>query len=293
MHQHNYDVAIAYRVYPKVSTSSPPPPVFGDDKFKLVEFCFQSFVNSLGGIRAKLWVLLNGCPPCYEAIFSERWAAQDLTILNYPSVGAGVTLSEQFRILREQADAPIVHFAEDDYYYLPGQYKVAVDFLRETPDADFATIYESSDFYTADLHDMRYEKRPFGGKEWMSCISTTHTFLAKRSVLMECQGMFEHLSKCYKGRTIPDLAMWMALTKKRVFNPYKFLLWSLSHRWFWAGSMVMSWYFCWRQIVFGRRYSLWQAHPCTGTHMVSGLESPGVDWRSMFNKQLAETVPIE
>ena len=283
----SYDVAVAYRIYPKISTSGNPPPVFPDDKLKLAEFCLRSYKNSLGGLRVKMWALLNGCPPEYEAMFKSIWPPEDLVVLHYAGVGPGKTVHEQTRILLEQTDAEIVHFAEDDYFYLPGQLPAAVDFFRQNPDADFIAPYESSDFYEIDLHRMRFETRPAGGRIWSACLSATHTFMARRSSLIECQDLIHRLFRAYQGRTIPDLGMWAALTKKRVFNPVKFIQWSLTHRWFWAGSMFLSWYHCWRQILFGRRYKLWSPHPCLANHMVVGLEAPGVDWQKEFQKQPA------
>jgi len=287
MSQFSYDVAVAYRIYPKVSnTCNNHPPIFGEDKLKLAELCLQSFKSSLGGLRVKLWALLNNCPPAYEAIFNKLWAPEDLVLVRYPGVGPGTTLHEQVRILMEQTDAEIVHIAEDDYFYLPDQFHLAVDFLKHNPDADFVTPYENFDYYTADLNKLPYEKRAFGGKEWNSCVSTTHTFLAKRAALIECQNLIHRLFRATRGQTIPDLAMWMALTKKRIFNPIKFIRWLIPHR-FWSGSMVLAWYYCWRQILFGRRYTLWSPHPTIATHMLAGLEAPGIDWQKEFQRQLA------
>ena len=87
MSQYSYDVAVAYRIYPKMS--SPTPPVFAEDKLQLSEFCLKSFKNSLGGLRVKLWVLLNNCPPVYETLFTQLWPAEDLVLVRYPGVGPG------------------------------------------------------------------------------------------------------------------------------------------------------------------------------------------------------------
>src|SRR5262249_4754019 len=152
-----------------------------------VEFCLDSFKNSTEGLRVKMWAILNNCPPAYESLFTSRFAPNDLTLVRFPGVGAGITLQEQTRILREQTDAEIVFFAEDDYFFLPGQLHLGIDFLKQNADADFACVFESADFYTADLHNMDFEKREFGGKVWSSCVSSTHTFLSKRSSLLNCQ----------------------------------------------------------------------------------------------------------
>jgi hypothetical protein len=287
MSQFSYDVAVAYRIYPKISKSKHTPQVFPKDKLKLAEFCLKSFKNSLGGVRIKLWVLLDNCPPAYERMFTQLWPPEDLVLMRYPGVGDGATLREQARILMEQTDAKIVYFAEDDYFYLPNQFPLVVDFLKQNPDADFVAPLESSDFYTADLHNFSRETREFGGKKWNACVSTTHTFLGRRNALIECQKIF----RASYGRISPDLSKWMALTKIRVFNPIKFVKWSLTHRWFWAGSIVISWYFCWRQILFGRRYTLWSPHPAIANHMGTGVESPGIDWQKEFQRQTASIPP--
>ena len=57
-----YDLAIAYRVYPVVSKPAQSLPL-GEDKYLLSEVCFRSFKESLGTLRAKIWVLLDSCPP--------------------------------------------------------------------------------------------------------------------------------------------------------------------------------------------------------------------------------------
>jgi hypothetical protein len=291
MSQVSYDLAVAYRIYPKISIScANRPPIFSEDKLKLAELCLKSFKNSLGGLRVKLWALLNGCPTAYESIFTKLWAPEDLVLVRYPGVGAGTTLHEQARILMEQADAEIVHFAEDDYFYLPDQFHLAVDFLKQNPDADFVAPYQGLGVYPGDTENLSRETRVFGGKDWNSCVSTTHTFLAKRAALIECQDLFHRLFRALRGRGVPDLAMWMALTKKRVFNPIKFIYWLVPHR-FWAGSMVLAWYYCWRQILFGRRYTLWSPHPAIATHMVAGLEAPGIDWQKEFQRQMAGGLP--
>ena len=170
MSKFSYDLAVAYRVYPKISTNGNPPPVFPDDKLKLSEFCLRSFKNSLGGLRTKLWAILDGCPPAYEEMFKRVWGSEDLVVIQHnPRVGGGKTLYEQFLILMEQTDAEIVHFAEDDYFYLPGQFKLAVDFLKENVDADFVGPFESHDLYKIDLHNMPFEKREFGEIGRASC----------------------------------------------------------------------------------------------------------------------------
>jgi hypothetical protein len=68
-----YDVAVVYRIYPKVAKPALGLP-FSDDKERLSEVCLQSFRRSLGTLRAKVWVLLDGCPPQYADMFRRVFA---------------------------------------------------------------------------------------------------------------------------------------------------------------------------------------------------------------------------
>jgi hypothetical protein len=162
---------------------------------------------------------------------------------------------------------------------------LAVDFLKQNPDADFTTCYEHPDLYTTDLHRFAHQTREFGGRKWSSSMSTTHAFLARRSALIEIHWIFQKLFRAFRGKTSPDLGMWMALTKKRVYNPMKVVSWVVPH-WHWGGSILCAWYFCWRQILFGRRYTLWTPHPSMATHMVASQLAPGIDWHNEFQRQI-------
>jgi hypothetical protein len=284
MSQFSYDLAVAYRIYSGRQTS--PASIFADDKFKLVELCFNSFKNSLGGMRVKLWVILNGCPPEYDAMIKRVWGAENLVLVHFPGVSSTTTHYEASRILMDQTDAEIVYFSDDDYFYLPGQFPLAVDFLKQNADVDFVTLYDHPDLYTTDLHNLPGQTRMFSGKNWGSCISTCHTFLAKRAALIELRRLYMDIFKAVPKSVVPDLCFWMALTKKRVFNPVKFACWSVSKP-YWAGSIFLAWYYFWRQILFGRRYSLWGPRPSIATHMCAGVEAPGIDWQKEFQRQIA------
>ena len=275
-----YDLAVAYRIYPKVS--SHPPPIFADDKFKLAKLCLRSFKHSLGNLRAKLWVLLDNCPPEYEALFSALWPAEDLVFVRFPGVGDAATFREQARILAEQTDAETVYLAEDDYFYLPDQFPLAVQFIRNNVDVDFVSPYDHPDIYSTRLHRLPRAEKIVGSKIWRSCMSTTHTFLTTRGNLRAARWV---LLRRY-GRVSPDLSRWMALTKRRVFNPV-FFVYSAATCPFWAGSVIYAWRYCWKHILFGRRFNLWIPHPSIATHMAAGMEAAGTDWQKEFERELS------
>jgi hypothetical protein len=231
----------------------------------------------------KLYAILNDCPPEFEALFTEIWDKDDLVLKRYGGLGPGATLYEQSQILSKQTDAPLVYFAEDDYFYLPAQFHTLVDFMRENRDADFAGAYEHPDLNETDLHDYSMPVRNFGGREWLECMSTTHCFMARRETLGEIMWIFDELFRAFKGKTSPDLAMWMPLTKKQIYNPWKPAKWIIPHR-HWGGSVLLAWYYGWRQILFGRKYNLFVCRPSIATHMVARQLAPGIDWQSEFHK---------
>jgi hypothetical protein len=279
MNPSKYDLAVAYRIYPKVSSHLPP--IFTTDKYKLAELCLKSFKKSLTGLKVKMWVLLDNCPPAYEKLFTDLWPAEDLILVRFPGVGDATTFRNQVKILMEQTDAETVYLAEDDYFYLPDQFHLAVEFLKQNPEAQFLSPYNHPDLHNTEFHRMEKPTKKFEGKDWISCCSTTHTFLTNRTTLAQCQSVF----LADYGRISPDLAKWLALTKKRVFNPFVFAKWAFTNR-FWAGSIFYAWYFCWRQILLGKAYTLWVPVASIATHMVAGMEASGINWKKAFEKSL-------
>jgi len=280
-----YDLAVAYRIYPKVSSHKPA--IHGNDKYKLAELCLKSFKASLGKLKVKMWVLLDGCPPIYEELFLRLWDKEDLTFLRYARVGDATTFREQVRTLMEQNAAEIVYLAEDDYFYLENEFESAVGFIKDNPDINFISPYNHPDIYSTELHNIPRDSRTWGGKKWNSCFSTTHTFLTTKQTLHAAKIVF----LADYGKVSPDLSKWMALTKTRVFNPVDFLRWIFINK-FWAGSIFYAWYYCWRQILFGKKYNLYIPTPSIATHMVAGLEAPEIEWGKYFLQENSGKSPI-
>lgn len=266
-----HDLCVAYRVSPNPSQHAPP--VHADDKFALTELCLASFKGALGGLRAKVFVIMDGCPVTYEKLFLRHFDREDLVFIQMPFVGNEATFHEQARILRHQHYADVVYFAEDDYLYFPGSMLAAVKAMDW---ADFVSLYRHPD-QSRPLH---YLRRPEVRDGWRETVSTTMTFMTRRSVLAECEGVVQ---SDYYG-LMPDLALWLALTKRRVFNLIRFLDWLVDEP-FWAGSIVLAWLLFWRQILFGRRFGLFTPQSTLATHMVAGKEAPGVDWAAEIARQ--------
>ena len=145
------DLVIAYRIYPKVADAAIGLPL-AEDKLQLSEVCLKSLRDSLGSLRIKLWALLDGCPKEYEDLFRKYFDSNDLVLLPLGGVGNQATFAKQIEILLQQQESELVYFAEDDYFYLPGQFRCMVDFLLQHRDVHFVSPYDHLDYYTMALH---------------------------------------------------------------------------------------------------------------------------------------------
>jgi hypothetical protein len=273
-----YDLAVAYRIYPKVSKPAMGLP-FSDDKLRLSEVCLQSFRRSLGNLRAKIWVLLDGCPPEYADIFRTCFAEEDLELIPLAGVGNYGTFNRQIEILGCQTDSEVIYFAEDDYFYLPGQFHEMLDFLEAHRDVDFVSPFDHRDCYTMELHRRPAWLRAFGGRHWRSAASTCLTFLTTRRILRET----EHIFRTYAQRNY-DSSLWLMLTKERVVAPWD---WPrlISRQPFTMKILAKAWLFGWHQLIFGERRTLWTPVPSIATHMDLNALAPGFEWPALMRTQ--------
>jgi hypothetical protein len=271
-----YDLAVAYRIYPGVSKV---PPIFPDDKYRLAAACLSSFKRSLGSLRTKLWVLLDGCPEEYQALFEAHFDRRDLEFHHLRSVGNKATFALQLDILCNQAVSELVYFAEDDYFYFPGLVENMCNFQRGNALADFVTPYDHPNAYAPHTElDSEYVTA-FAGRHWRTIVSTCLTFLTTRTTLRRTRGVFESFSA---GSS--DYALWMSLTKYR----RHILDWRRYRRSMERADVLRVWKYSWRQVLFGRRYHLWSPIPTIATHMERSHLSPTIDWHSLWQKDLGD-----
>ena len=266
-----HDLTVAYRICPHGSKHHPP--IHADNKRALAEMCLDSFKKSCGNLHVRMIVVLDGCDESWRRMFAARWDLAEIRFVQRPGIGDGGT----FRLCVEEllkAGTALVYLAEDDYLYKPVAMEQMVRFMRANPDASFASLYDHPD-HEKELHKQEHTMstvKDWPGMAWYSRYSTTHTFMAQKLALIECRDVF---LKEY-GKISPDLAKWLALTKTHVFNPIRFSKWCLTNR-FWAASVALAWWYCWRQILQGRKQSLWIARPPGATHMVKDAMAKGFE----------------
>ncbi len=264
------DLAVAYRIYPGVSKN---PAFFSTDKLKLSAMCLRSFHGALGKLKVKIWAILDGCPPEYEALFRSTFRDCELEIISLDKIGNLPTFSLQIELLTAQTEAPFVYFAEDDYFYLPDALEKMLTFMRENDGVDFVTPYDHPDSYHTSSRFERHHVMPFGDRYWRTASSTCLTFLTSRKTLLLTQRSFRTYSR---GNW--DCPVWLSLTQKyelanvRVHwsNLFRLAIWGQTFRW------------GYRALLFGKRYRLWVPLPTLATHMESPCLSPLLDWETLF-----------
>lgn len=280
-----YDLAVAYRIYPKVAKPAQGLP-FSEDKLRLSEICVRSFKESLKGLRVKLWVLLDGCPENYVGLFTKYFDPEDLVLLRLPGIGNLPTFGKQIDILLNQLDSDLVYFAEDDYFYLPNQFHRMLDFLRAYGDVDFVSPYDHLDCYTLEIHRRPKWLRVHGGNHWRTAASTCLTFLTRKQTLHRNEKIFR--SYCRRNH---DCSLWLSLTKFSIFSPLLLLRFVFQQPLL-AKIIGKAWLYGWSQILTGRRMKLWIPVPGIATHLDRQSLSPAIDWVSLLN-QGAESIGLE
>jgi hypothetical protein len=257
------DVAIAYRIYPKLSRGAFK--LSGWDKLKLGEVCLKSLLGSLSGVTFKIYAILDGCPPQYEDLFRKLIPKNSLEIFHLPGVGNYVTFMEAIKILLNQDEADLVYFAEDDYFYNKG-FDEMVELIRNRRNVDFVTPYDHPDYYRGDFH--RYKSEIVLEKRlWRTVASTCCTFLTTKDNLRKTAKYLALYPK------LGDYGMWLTLTKMNL----KTTLFRI-HR------IAKIYVFAPKQMFTGRAYKLWAPIPSIATHMMDRYLAPGVDWVSLIKR---------
>lgn len=281
----HFDLAIAYRIYPRVAKPALGLP-FSTDKLLLSEICLRSLKKSLGNMRVKIWVLIDGCPDAYSDLFRNYFAEENLVLVQLNGIGNLATFEAQIQVLIDQNASDFVYFAEDDYLYLPDQFRHMVEFLQCHSDVHFVTPYDHLDCYRLQIHQHPKHLKLHGGCHWRTAASTCLTFLTRKETLRRTKSVFT--SYCRRNS---DCSLWLSLTKRAVFDPFQFcrLCACDPHL---AKTVAKAWLYNWPQIVFGKKMNLWAPIPAIATHLDRNAMAPGVDWLQLM-ESLAGSIGLQ
>jgi len=280
-----YDLAVVYRICPAMSRNAPA--IFQGDKYLLSRIALESFKESLGALRVKIWVLLDNCPDSYVRLFTDTWDARDLVLEHHPGIGNRGTLLRQFQIAAGQEDAEFVYLAEDDYLYHPNSFEEIVGLLRDHSEVDFITPYYHLDYEMLSMHRHGQRTLQYSGRTWKTVKTTTGTFATRSAVFRETHPVFRTLLQKVLFSEMTDVGVWLALTKYDVFNPWRWITWPIKNPFF-GWSLFTAWWLCWKQILFGKRYKLWAPHPSISTHLSEELMPSSHDWKTDLEGRIAK-----
>jgi hypothetical protein len=273
---HGFDLAVCYRIYPRVSAN----PILGfKDKLALVQLNLETFRAAIGNLKVKMWVLLDNCPPAYPGLVKSIFPHTTMELIELGGEGNWPTFGRQIDILTRQRDSDLVYFAEDDYLYLPRALEYGVDFLRRHPEADALTLADHSDYHRRYVDRIRSRQYVEDERRWRKVVGTALTFMIRQPALVEGADVFKGYCR---GNS--DLGLWMALTKLRVFNPWCCIR-GFGDGKFIPGSQALAWWHAWRYILGGRRLTIWAPLPTLATHMEKRSAALGVDWEQLFGER--------
>ena len=268
-----YDLVIAYRIYTGLSKV---PPVFQHDKYKLAKLCLESLVQSLSGIRVKMYALLDNCPLEYEKLFTANFPKEDLEIIRLDSYGNKKSFKKQIEILSTQNDADIVYFAEDDYFYIENIHSMIE--LLQSGKADFVTPYEHPSCYTDD-HVLNLKHINNNHKEFVTVQHACLTFMTTKKTLLKNRRYLRIFSDWFGS----DFVVWGTITLGwNFFSYFHYMFDGKKYSIETAkvfGSMLV---FAFHRFISNTSYILCMPTPTIATHMESNFLSPNIDWDSYF-----------
>lgn len=269
-----YDLAIAYRIYPKISKIQAIHP---DNKYELSRVCLESFYNALKNVNAYIYIILDGCPPEYKALFKKTLVEIDYEFIDKDGVGNAKTFSLQMDLLLNQDKSNVIYFAEDDYYYLDNTFTELLKAIKD-PRVDFVTPYDHPDTYNTDFHNYQKTYYEIGGRKWGVMSSTTMTFMTTQKTLRETKHIFD----TYTIRNY-DASLWLSLTKLNAYNILLMLKLMFINKPIFKYFLKL-YYFTPLQVLFGKKRILVQAVPALATHMETAFLSQNIDWYKEFEK---------
>lgn len=272
--KNKYDLAIAYRIYPKVSKV---PAFHSDNKYELSRVCLESFYNAVKEVNAYIYIILDGCPPEYKSLFDNALIDIDYEFIEKDSVGNANTFKLQMDLLLEQDKSNVIYFAEDDYFYLENAFTEMLKGINDNR-IDFLSPYDHPDTYNTDFHNYDKIYLTIDGYKWGIMSSTTMTFMTTKRVLKETRHIFD----TYTIRNY-DASLWLSMTKLNAFNIKLFFKFMFSNKSFFKIYLKLI-YFTFFQTLFGKKRILVQAVPALATHIEIDFLSKYIDWYKEFEK---------
>ena len=253
-----YDLEIGLRVYPGISKK----PLLKGSKLETFEQVYGSILDSSHSLNTKITVFSDGCgDEFHEMIRKMTPDKYDLEILKIDCFSNPKSFKKQYDYLAK-SDAKLVAFIEDDYLLDPGALDSVFKYAESQQFKNYYTFFNSSDYYSRELHDYKSKITYFKGDYWRTVASTTLTFLCSPATLKRNRGFFRTYSlgnfdhNVWASQT--KLGWWClnaSILRKPSANNLKRLLK------FYLTLLLLF------PLVFSRRENLWVCMTGKGTHL--------------------------
>lgn len=260
-----YDLEIGLRVYPGISKN----PTLKGSKLETFEKVYGSILESSQSLKTKLTVFSDGCGDEFHEMMRKVTPEKyDLKIVKVDCFSNPESFRLQYDYL-SKSKARLVALIEDDYLLDPDALDTVFGFAESKQFKSYYTFFNSSDYYSHELHNYRSTINFFEGNYWRTVASTTLTFICSPVTLRRNRRFFRTFSF---GNF--DHSLWASQTKlgwrclftsvfrKPSVNKLKRLL---------KFSLTLFFLF---PIVFSRRENLWVCMPGKGTHLETQGFSP-------------------
>lgn len=268
----NHKVAIAIRIYPKVSKQ---PFIYHDNKFLLVRLGLLSLKKCLTNVSYKIFFILDGCNDEYTGLIENIFSSESFEICKTSAIGNAATFLKQIDILLNQTFSENIFLAEDDYLYVPGQFYRMLQLIEQNEKVHFVTPHAHLDYYKHQLHVAVNKKvEMLHNNYWHKASSTCLTFLTTKAILRQTKTVFE----TFKNNNY-DYSIWIALTKTNMFG-INMLGYNWRNIFYWKSIAKVMKFSCFRYLA-GKKYNLYVAIPAVATHMQYDELGPYCNWNKI------------
>ena len=258
-----YDLEIGLRVYPGISKK----PLLRGSKLETFEQVYRSILESSQSLNTKITVFSDGCGDEFHQMIrrmtSERY---DLEIVKVDCFSGPKSFKLQYDYL-SKSKAKLVALLEDDYLLDSDALDCVFRYAESKQFKSYYTFFNSSDYYSHELHNYRSTINYFEGNYWRTVASTTFTFMCSPATLRRNRAFFKTYSfgnfdhNVWASQTkLGWRCLFISLFRKPTANNLKRLLK------FCLTLLLLL------PIVVSRRENLWVCMPGKGTH----LETQGV-----------------
>ena len=253
-----YDLEIGLRVYPGISKK----PILKGTKLETFEKVYGSILESSQSLKTKLTVFSDGCGDEFHEMMRKMTSEKyDLEIVKVDCFSGPKSFKLQYDYL-SNSKAKLVALLEDDYLLDSDALASVFRYAESKQFKSYYTFFNSSDYYSHELHNYRSKINYFEGNYWRAVASTTFTFLCSPSTLKRNRGFFKTYSlgnfdhNVWASQT--KLGWWClnaSILRKPSANNLKRLLK------FYLTLLLLF------PLVLSRRENLWVCMPGKGTHL--------------------------